>query len=393
MRATLVLAGILLFVATALGCAGESRPAAAPSERPSPERPLAPRPLEDAWYQDSDRNTIPDFIEARDGYDPRADDCLPDRCKAPPGVSSAELTEGKSTLLALDSSGSMAGSAGGGQTKLEAAKEAIAGYVESTPRSVDRLGLEVYGHKGSSSAAGKAESCRGVEIFSPIGELDSGNVDRILARFQPVGWTPVAGALRGAERAFAGREGERNQVILVSDGVETCDGDPVRAARALNEAGVNVTVDVVGFDIRSQVDAQRLRRVAEAGGGEYVDAKTSGELNDYFDRLAERRAELQDSLSCISGTQIGAIQCQSRLYTDATFALVAERTDANFAAGTGPPEDRDRNRARGMAIDAIVRKVVSERDRVLKATLADRQQRLDEVSKEIEEINERLRRR
>src|SRR5690606_41143319 len=48
-----------------------------------------------------------------------------------------------------------------------------------------------------------------------------------------LGWTPVAGALESAKESFAGLDAETNTnlIYLVSDGIETCDGDPVAAAK------------------------------------------------------------------------------------------------------------------------------------------------------------------
>jgi len=219
---------------------------------------------------------VPDLIEARIGRDPAVDDCLPETCRLEDGTSVETLLEkGQNTMIAMDSSGSMAGPAGGRQTKLEAAKEAVGRYARTAPPALDRLGFLAYGHRGGPSEAQKEESCRGSEVLAPIGEFGrSGDVEATLARFEPTGFTPVAGALETAGDAFEGREQELNRVIVVSDGLETCGGDPVASARRLNRSGVRVTVDVVGLDIGSSTDVERLRAVAvaEAGGGEYADA-------------------------------------------------------------------------------------------------------------------------
>lgn len=158
----------------------------------------------------------------------------------------------------LDSSGSMAGDAGG-QTKMKAAKDALERYVTGTPDSFD-LGFMVFGHEGGPSEAGKAESCANAELLEPLGEVDYRSFPRTLRRFKPNGWTPIARALEEAEQAFAGREGDVNDLTLVTDGVETCGGDPVKLARRLHEAGLRVTIDVVGFDVAKVAEADRYGR-------------------------------------------------------------------------------------------------------------------------------------
>ena len=83
---------------------------------------------------------------------------------------------------------------------------------------------------------------------------------------------------------FSGKEGEVNKIVLVSDGIETCGGDPVAAAEELNRSGIEVEIDVVGFGVPDD-EADQLRDVASAGGGEYFDART-GALLEYDQALA-----------------------------------------------------------------------------------------------------------
>ena len=66
-------------------------------------------------------------------------------------------------------------------------------------------------------------------------------------------------------------------VVLVSDGIETCEKDPCALARSLKESGVNVSMHVVGFDVTGGA-AQELSCIAEASGGRYFAASNAGEL-------------------------------------------------------------------------------------------------------------------
>lgn len=66
---------------------------------------------------------------------------------------------------------------------------------------------------------------------------------------------------------------------MVSDGIETCDGDPVEAAKKVKEDNTDVQVNIIGFDVDSKADDQ-LKNVARAGGGEYTSVKTKQELKD-----------------------------------------------------------------------------------------------------------------
>jgi hypothetical protein len=97
------------------------------------------------------------------------------------------------------------------------------------------------------------------------------------------GWTPLAASFDAARDDFSAFDAEisSNFVYVVTDGVETCDGDPVTSARDLHSASVQPIVNIVGFDIDPQA-AQPLRDAAEQGGGKYYLARNAAELNQLF---------------------------------------------------------------------------------------------------------------
>lgn len=59
-----------------------------------------------------------------------------------------------------------------------------------------------------------------------------------------------------------------------------CRGAPAAAAKILHDSDFKVRVDVVGFEIGKQ-DAENLRKIAEFAGGEYFDAKSGSDLDEY----------------------------------------------------------------------------------------------------------------
>jgi len=63
-------------------------------------------------------------------------------------------------------------------------------------------------------------------------------------------------------------------VVLISDGIETCEGDPCAVAGDLASAGINVKVHVVGFDI-SETDRRQLQCIADNGNGRYFSADST----------------------------------------------------------------------------------------------------------------------
>jgi len=66
---------------------------------------------------------------------------------------------------------------------------------------------------------------------------------------------------------------------LISDGMETCGGDPVQAAKELIGLGYDLQMHIVGFDISRNVTARdQLIEIAQATGGVYYDAENSEQL-------------------------------------------------------------------------------------------------------------------
>jgi hypothetical protein len=66
--------------------------------------------------------------------------------------------------------------------------------------------------------------------------------------------------------------------VLVTDGGETCRGDPTAAIEALRESGIDVKLDIVGFALDDDALKSEMARWAVAGGGAYYDATDADEL-------------------------------------------------------------------------------------------------------------------
>lgn len=205
-------------------------------------------------------------------------------------------------LLMLDASGSMA-ARDGGATKLAAAQDALLAYARKIEGDA-QVALRVYGHRGSNREADKAVSCRGTELVRPFAPRDATAFETAVRSFQPRGFTPIAASLQAAAQDFArgGASDAGNVVYLVSDGIETCGGDPAAAARALHASDIRVVVNVIGFDVDAQAERQ-LRTVADAGGGEYVPARNAADLQQVFN---QRFGAALRRYNCESGEQLRA---------------------------------------------------------------------------------------
>jgi len=200
-----------------------------------------------------------------------------------------QFKEQYNVMIVLDASGSM-GHMAGSKTRMEAAKEAIRSFAASLPAGA-RVGLRVYGHEGTGSEVDKARSCSKSDVMYPLQAYDKQKLDSALAQFKPAGWTPIALALEQAQKDLQAYKGEKstNIIYLVSDGIETCGGDPVQVAKQLADSDVTPIVNVVGFGVDGEAQRQ-LKAVAEAAKGRYVLIQDQKELEKEFEQ-AEKIAD------------------------------------------------------------------------------------------------------
>jgi Ca-activated chloride channel family protein len=174
--------------------------------------------------------------------------------------------------IILDASGSMSGEIDG-RRKIEIAHEALAALVTKLPDTTN-VALRAYGHR-------KGGDCGDVELLTPLGPLDrSGLTARINAvNPAPKGMTPIGASLQQVAQDLKNAQGDV-LVVLVSDGDETCDGDPVQVATQLHAANPKIRFDVIGFNVGPEQWRARLSGIAQGGGGSYFDAKDAAQLVD-----------------------------------------------------------------------------------------------------------------
>jgi len=182
-------------------------------------------------------------------------------------------------LFVFDGSGSMWGQVDG-KTKIELAKAAMSGLVKDFPVGTD-IGLVAYGHR-------KEGDCSDIETLASLGS----SKDSVIAAVQsinPKGKTPLTRAIQFAAEQLKNRDAPTS-IVVVSDGKESCNADPCAAAKAVREAGVNLKIHVVGFDVKKD-EAEQLQCIAKNGGGKYFAASNAGELAKSF---AEVKKEVVD---------------------------------------------------------------------------------------------------
>ena len=179
--------------------------------------------------------------------------------------------EDKSVQIVVDASRSMWGRMNG-EPKMSVAKEILWDVSYWFPEDLD-LALRAYGSTSPSESADCADSA----LLVPFAEANRGSIRAAVEGLRPLGQTPIAYALNQASRDFGARADER-AVVLVTDGIESCGGDPVQAARDLRDQGI--VVHVIGFGLGNVADedSASLQSIAWASGGRYVTAGSAEEL-------------------------------------------------------------------------------------------------------------------
>lgn len=177
----------------------------------------------------------------------------------------------RSVEIVVDASRSMWGRMNG-EPKMAVAKDILQDVSYWFPEDLD-LALRAYG----STSPSDSNDCADSMLLVPFAEANREPIRHAIAGLRPLGQTPIAYALNQASRDFGAMEADR-AVVLVTDGIESCGGDPAYAARELREQGIIVHVIGFGLGNAADEDTASLRAVANASGGRYVTAGSAEEL-------------------------------------------------------------------------------------------------------------------
>ena len=160
------------------------------------------------------------------------------------------------------------------EEKMESAKKVLEDSLAKIPADIN-IGLRTFGQGFSAS---HDSDCMQTALLVPLG---LGNRDSIRERVKAIkafGLTPLEYALKQAvEDDFRGAVGTK-VIILISDGADTCNGNPCEYISQLPNYGIKLKVDVVGLDLKEQNAKKQLDCIAEGSGGKFYDANTAGDL-------------------------------------------------------------------------------------------------------------------
>ena len=104
--------------------------------------------------------------------------------------------------------------------------------------------------------------------------------------------TPIGYSLQKAAEDLKPLKGKGTLgIVLVTDGQESCDVDPCKVAKEMIKSGLQLKVNVVGFDIQDQKAHDQLKCIAKATGGTYVTSNNADSLYKMLEKSVETVAK------------------------------------------------------------------------------------------------------
>jgi von Willebrand factor type A domain-containing protein len=216
--------------------------------------------------------------------------------KEEPGMvevtAASALPAGSAVEIILDASGSMLQKIGK-ERRIDIARQTLTKLVNTTIPAGTPFAFRVFGRM--------EDSCQS-DLDVPLGPLNVQAVSAKIASLEPKNGakTAIGASLEQVASDLRSVQGER-LVILLTDGEETCGGDPAAAIDKLKKSGTSVRVNIVGLAIDDATLAATFRHWADAGSGTYFDAQGAAALNDAMAKAMRPSFEIVDAQGAVVG--------------------------------------------------------------------------------------------
>ena len=167
------------------------------------------------------------------------------------GEASAQPAPQKTRLLfVFDDSFSMFGDWQSGK-KIEVAKRLLSDFLDSLKNNNSpdiEIGLRVYGHQTSLWPG--PVNCEDTKLEVPFDRIQASapKMKKVINSLTPTGTTPIAYSLGRCAYDFPDTH-SRNIIILITDGLEECNGDPCAVSLELQKKGVIIKPFVIGIGL------------------------------------------------------------------------------------------------------------------------------------------------
>jgi Ca-activated chloride channel family protein len=181
-----------------------------------------------------------------------------------------------SILFLLDASGSMKGTWEGNESKFVQSLKLIHKLVDSLQSSKANIsvGLRIFGHQYPK----QAHNCTDSKLEIPIAQNNSNAILQLTQKISAKGYSPIAYSLyQAAQFDFENTSPTaKRAIILISDGIETCDGDICAAAQIFESKKIALKPYVLGINIPDSI-ARKYKCV-----GQFFDVKKTAQMTQNF---------------------------------------------------------------------------------------------------------------
>ncbi|MGC1181129.1 MAG: hypothetical protein WA884_19420 [Methyloceanibacter sp.] len=183
------------------------------------------------------------------------------------------------TIIVLDASRSMWAKVGG-QSKVALVRTDL-GQAFSDYKDRIAFGLVAFGHR-------EAAPCADSQLLAKAGELTSDTRGKLLFGFKPKASKPIAVALSEAAK---GAEGGNLDIVLITDGLDSCKAEVCATARGLKQAAPGLRIHVIGFDPKAKATLKPLACIAQSTGGRFLPATNADELKQSLATILDAAAK------------------------------------------------------------------------------------------------------
>jgi hypothetical protein len=207
-------------------------------------------------------------------------------------TAASALPAGSAVEIILDASGSMLQKIGK-ERRIDIARQTLTKLVTTTIPAGTPFAFRVFGRM--------EDSCQS-DLDVPLGPLNAQAVTSRFSGLEPKNGakTAIGASLELVASDLGAVKGER-LVILLTDGEETCGGDPAAAIEKLKKAGTKVRVNIVGLAIDDANLAATFRHWADAGNGMYFDTQGAAALNDAMAKAMRPSFEIVNAQGAVVG--------------------------------------------------------------------------------------------
>nr|WP_040917228.1 VWA domain-containing protein [Leptospira meyeri] len=186
---------------------------------------------------------------------------------------STQIQPNKRYVFILDASGSMS-EKWDGKTRMAVAKEKLLQVLGGLPKDVS-VGLVAYGNR--------IAGCSSARLYHPIQRGAASIVSQKISSIVPAGSTPIAQTLNLVGE-FLLNDVQETEIIFISDGVESCDGDPKSVLYQWKQSGKKFRMQILGIDIDPKGE-EDLKRLSILGDGNYYSLKGPEDYDSSFKRI------------------------------------------------------------------------------------------------------------